>query len=258
MTADSAVLDVGCGYGRLALGILHATDFRGYYLGFDISGPDRVVPGGDRAGASSTSTSATLATTRMGDRADGGGLPGPQRRHRRLCPVQRVHYLYRADIGGISGRTGAFVRKHGHHVVPVRRGAPGAGTSPAATYPMVTPTRSPATPRRASRSGRSPMRRARSGRWSGRPGIECASPSSGARGRASRAGPSRTSWCCAGPRPTRSSTRSRGGPASAVRARIAGRRAAGRARRGVAWSRTQVRARATAGSGACSGRDARR
>lgn len=36
MTADSAVLDVGCGYGRLALGILHATDHRGPYLGFDI------------------------------------------------------------------------------------------------------------------------------------------------------------------------------------------------------------------------------
>ncbi len=36
MTADSAILDVGCGYGRLALGILHATDHRGPYLGFDI------------------------------------------------------------------------------------------------------------------------------------------------------------------------------------------------------------------------------
>jgi SAM-dependent methyltransferase len=36
MTKDSAVLDVGCGYGRLALGILHATDHRGSYLGFDI------------------------------------------------------------------------------------------------------------------------------------------------------------------------------------------------------------------------------
>lgn len=36
LTADSAVLDVGCGYGRLALGILHATDHRGPYLGFDI------------------------------------------------------------------------------------------------------------------------------------------------------------------------------------------------------------------------------
>jgi SAM-dependent methyltransferase len=32
----SSVLDVGCGYGRLALGILHATDHRGAYLGFDI------------------------------------------------------------------------------------------------------------------------------------------------------------------------------------------------------------------------------
>jgi SAM-dependent methyltransferase len=36
MTADADVLDVGCGYGRLALGILHATDHRGPYLGFDI------------------------------------------------------------------------------------------------------------------------------------------------------------------------------------------------------------------------------
>ncbi len=39
MTADSAVVDVGCGYGRLALGILHATDHRGPYLGFDILKP---------------------------------------------------------------------------------------------------------------------------------------------------------------------------------------------------------------------------
>jgi SAM-dependent methyltransferase len=36
MTADSAVLDAGCGYGRLALGLLHSTDHRGPYLGFDI------------------------------------------------------------------------------------------------------------------------------------------------------------------------------------------------------------------------------
>ena len=34
-TSDS-VLDVGCGYGRLALGLLHSTDHRGPYLGFDI------------------------------------------------------------------------------------------------------------------------------------------------------------------------------------------------------------------------------
>jgi SAM-dependent methyltransferase len=36
LTADSTVLDVGCGYGRLALGLLHSTDYRGPYLGFDI------------------------------------------------------------------------------------------------------------------------------------------------------------------------------------------------------------------------------
>jgi SAM-dependent methyltransferase len=36
MTPDSAVLDVGCGYGRLAIGLLHGTDHRGPYLGFDI------------------------------------------------------------------------------------------------------------------------------------------------------------------------------------------------------------------------------
>ena len=36
MGPDSVVLDVGCGYGRLALGILHSTDHRGPYLGFDI------------------------------------------------------------------------------------------------------------------------------------------------------------------------------------------------------------------------------
>jgi len=36
MTADASVLDAGCGYGRLALGILHSTDHRGSYLGFDI------------------------------------------------------------------------------------------------------------------------------------------------------------------------------------------------------------------------------
>lgn len=36
LTANASILDVGCGYGRLALGILHATDHRGRYLGFDI------------------------------------------------------------------------------------------------------------------------------------------------------------------------------------------------------------------------------
>jgi len=36
LTPDNSVLDVGCGYGRLALGILHATNHRGPYLGFDI------------------------------------------------------------------------------------------------------------------------------------------------------------------------------------------------------------------------------
>jgi SAM-dependent methyltransferase len=36
LTETSSVLDVGCGYGRLALGLLHSTDYRGQYLGFDI------------------------------------------------------------------------------------------------------------------------------------------------------------------------------------------------------------------------------
>jgi SAM-dependent methyltransferase len=36
LTPDSTILDVGCGYARLALGILHSTDHRGPYLGFDI------------------------------------------------------------------------------------------------------------------------------------------------------------------------------------------------------------------------------
>lgn len=36
LDATSSVLDVGCGYGRLALGLLHATDHDGPYLGFDI------------------------------------------------------------------------------------------------------------------------------------------------------------------------------------------------------------------------------
>jgi SAM-dependent methyltransferase len=36
LTRDSSLLDVGCGYGRLALGILHSTDHQGPYLGFDI------------------------------------------------------------------------------------------------------------------------------------------------------------------------------------------------------------------------------
>ncbi|HSS36772.1 MAG TPA: class I SAM-dependent methyltransferase [Patescibacteria group bacterium] len=39
LTPDSVVLDVGCGYGRLGLGILHSTDHRGRYLGFDILQP---------------------------------------------------------------------------------------------------------------------------------------------------------------------------------------------------------------------------
>ena len=36
LTERSSVLDVGCGYGRLAFGLLCSTDFRGDYLGFDI------------------------------------------------------------------------------------------------------------------------------------------------------------------------------------------------------------------------------
>lgn len=36
LTDSSSVLDVGCGYGRLAMGLLHATDHHGPYLGFDI------------------------------------------------------------------------------------------------------------------------------------------------------------------------------------------------------------------------------
>jgi SAM-dependent methyltransferase len=36
LTAEASILDVGCGYGRLALGLLHATGHRGRYLGFDI------------------------------------------------------------------------------------------------------------------------------------------------------------------------------------------------------------------------------
>ena len=36
LSADGSVLDIGSGYGRLALGILHSLDYRGRYLGFDI------------------------------------------------------------------------------------------------------------------------------------------------------------------------------------------------------------------------------
>jgi SAM-dependent methyltransferase len=36
LTPTSTILDVGCGYGRLALGVLHSIDYRGSYLGFDI------------------------------------------------------------------------------------------------------------------------------------------------------------------------------------------------------------------------------
>jgi len=36
LTDDSRMLDVGCGYGRLAIGILGSRRFRGTYLGFDI------------------------------------------------------------------------------------------------------------------------------------------------------------------------------------------------------------------------------
>ena len=36
LTDAASILDVGCGYGRLALGILHSTHHRGPYLGFDI------------------------------------------------------------------------------------------------------------------------------------------------------------------------------------------------------------------------------
>ena len=36
LTPDGSVLDIGSGYGRLALGILHSLDYRGRYLGFDI------------------------------------------------------------------------------------------------------------------------------------------------------------------------------------------------------------------------------
>ena len=48
LTANASILDVRCGYGRLALGILHATDHRGRYLGFDIL---RRWPGGRSAAA---------------------------------------------------------------------------------------------------------------------------------------------------------------------------------------------------------------
>lgn len=34
---DDALLDVGCGVGRLAIGLLDATTFRGRYVGFDVS-----------------------------------------------------------------------------------------------------------------------------------------------------------------------------------------------------------------------------
>ena len=36
LQADSSVLDAGCGYGRLAVGLLRSGDFAGSYLGFDI------------------------------------------------------------------------------------------------------------------------------------------------------------------------------------------------------------------------------
>ena len=36
LAADGSLLDVGSGYGRLALGLLRSTDFRGRYVGFDI------------------------------------------------------------------------------------------------------------------------------------------------------------------------------------------------------------------------------
>ena len=36
MKPDARVLDAGCGYGRLAVGLLRRTDFDGSYLGFDI------------------------------------------------------------------------------------------------------------------------------------------------------------------------------------------------------------------------------
>jgi SAM-dependent methyltransferase len=38
LTEDASILDVGCGYGRLALGVLHSTNHRGPYLGFDVLG----------------------------------------------------------------------------------------------------------------------------------------------------------------------------------------------------------------------------
>jgi SAM-dependent methyltransferase len=36
LTPDMSVLDVGCGYGRLAIGLLDRVHYRGRYLGFDI------------------------------------------------------------------------------------------------------------------------------------------------------------------------------------------------------------------------------
>lgn len=36
LASSSSVLDVGCGYGRLALGLLHSTHHEGPYLGFDV------------------------------------------------------------------------------------------------------------------------------------------------------------------------------------------------------------------------------
>jgi SAM-dependent methyltransferase len=36
LKSDDALLDVGCGYGRLPLGLLSGTDYHGQYLGFDV------------------------------------------------------------------------------------------------------------------------------------------------------------------------------------------------------------------------------
>lgn len=38
LPAEGTLLDIGCGYGRLAIGLLHDDLFRGRYIGFDILG----------------------------------------------------------------------------------------------------------------------------------------------------------------------------------------------------------------------------
>ena len=266
MTADSAVLDVGCGYGRLALGILHATDFRGSYLGFDILRPQiawcraAITPSYPTVRFehvdirnASYNPDGVIEPTEAAFPARSAGTD--------VCALFSVcTHLYRADIERYLREIRRVLRPGGAAVTTwflFDEARLGQVTSPAATYPMVhvldevTRYAEEGKPLRAIAYEEGAVRAmvgaagleilaVERGTWAGEPGRVFQDVVVLRRA---------DSDTFVDPEPK--------GPGLAVRTRIAGRRAAGRARRSLAWSRTQAR-RVRRRVGRLLGRDARR